>query len=70
MARAHTIWVVRDFRTSHDGPPEAVFTVKHECITWLERQPDLTGWEVQSWFDAGRGARDRGVSAMRFIGLI
>ncbi len=32
MARAHTIWVVED---ANDCNVMAVFTVKHELVTWL-----------------------------------
>jgi hypothetical protein len=34
MARAHAVWVVMD----KDKFPIAAFTVKHELVTWIERQ--------------------------------
>lgn len=41
MARSHAVWVVT--YPGHDGwcgKPRAVFTVKHECASWLERHQD------------------------------
>jgi hypothetical protein len=35
MARAQAIWVVMDTQATL---PKAVFTVKHEMITWLNNQ--------------------------------
>lgn len=50
MARATRIYLV--VRHDYDGvDPQAAFTVKHEMITWLKRQPDTTGWGVMSMPD-------------------
>lgn len=35
MARAHTIWLV--MRTG-EIDPIGCFTVKHECVTWVQKQ--------------------------------
>jgi hypothetical protein len=37
MARAHSIWIVRDIADGFKRDPIGAFTVKHELITWLER---------------------------------
>lgn len=40
MARAHSIWIVRDFSKTDAvaaGELHAAFTVKHELDTWLTR---------------------------------
>lgn len=47
MARAHSIWVVKE--EGVDGPIMA-FTVKHELVTWLSRPgtelPRLTVYKL------------------------
>ena len=37
MARAHSIWIVRDIEDGFKRDPIGAFTVKHELVTWLER---------------------------------
>lgn len=44
MARAETVWVVLGAR-EHPVP----FTVKHELITWLQRQPPEILVFAQVW---------------------
>lgn len=38
MARAHSIWIVRDIEDGYRRDPIGAFTVKHELVTWLERE--------------------------------
>lgn len=38
MARAHSIWIVRDITDGYRRDPIGAFTVKHELISWLERE--------------------------------
>ena len=38
MARAHSIWIVRDINDGYQRDPIGAFTVKHELVTWLERE--------------------------------
>lgn len=37
MARAHSIWIVRNIEDGYRRDPIGAFTVKHELVTWLER---------------------------------
>lgn len=38
MARSHAVWVLMQVdRTANLGLPVAAFTVKHELMTWLDR---------------------------------
>ena len=37
MARAHSIWIVRDTNDGYQRPPIGAFTVKHELISWLKK---------------------------------
>lgn len=37
MARAHSIWIVRDIADGFKRDPIGAFTVKHELVTWLKR---------------------------------
>lgn len=43
MARASNIYVVHE---NHFIYPSVAFTVKHECITWLQGQMDIDVLEV------------------------
>jgi hypothetical protein len=36
MARAHSIWIVRDISDGYKHNPIGAFTVKHELVSWLE----------------------------------
>lgn len=36
MARAHSIWIVRDIEDGYQRDPIGAFTVKHELVSWLE----------------------------------
>lgn len=38
MARAHSIWIVRNIEDGYRRDPIGAFTVKHELVTWLERE--------------------------------
>lgn len=42
MSRATTIWVILDASKA----VHAAFTVRHEMVSWLGQQSDLTGWEA------------------------
>jgi hypothetical protein len=37
VARAHSIWIVRDIADGYKRDPIGAFTVKHELVSWLER---------------------------------
>jgi len=37
MARSHAIWVVTNPAKVAQVGPLACFTVKHECVSWLDR---------------------------------
>ena len=45
MARAHNIYIVTN--ASIDAML-AAFTVKHECVTWLQAQA-REGYEIDAW---------------------
>lgn len=45
MARAHSIWIVRDIADGFKRAPIGAFTVKHELITWLKRE-DVEPYEL------------------------
>jgi hypothetical protein len=46
MARSAYIYVVTDGPV---GPPVAAFTVKHELLTWIERQPPARPQYLNFW---------------------
>jgi len=37
VARAHSIWIVRDIEDGFRRDPIGAFTVKHELVSWLKR---------------------------------
>ena len=50
MARSHAIWVV--MQTWHTKPPEplAAFTVKHECVSWLDRRSEAARRDLKLYY--------------------
>lgn len=38
MARAHSVWIVRDIEDGYQRDPIGAFTVKHELVSWLKRE--------------------------------
>ena len=47
MARSHAIWLVMQVWHTKPREPLAAFTVKHECVTWLDKRSEAARLDLR-----------------------
>jgi hypothetical protein len=64
MARAHSIWTVQD-----PGVPPECFTVRHELVSWLEKNANPGGRVIWRGHDGRRKAAPPVMIALADLGI-